>query len=379
MDQHTFSLLGLSFVLVATAGVLAMLELWGNEKTRFNKTVLKWIHRTCGYIFITMYVVMMYFMLKRIATQSEPMTAAQSIHVSLAVMIFPLLTVKILILRRFGGLSEKLPYLGISIFTLAFTLNAMTAGFYFVRSSAARYVSLQFFDRSKLSSDVGRGLLEAKCQKCHSLERVFTAVKTEDEWTKTVNTMLLRDPSIRDYEGAQIIFYLSTGRAVKPSPQAMMLVGMNLTDTKCGRCHMLERLYRERRTKDEWTTIVGRMVSIEPAWISQEEAKTIREYLLNFHSKEDKKKSADGKVNNAEKAEAESEPAEEENLTADQIFQTRCTECHNHDRIYTKLRDIGADKEKWQIIVQRMRKNGAPLSDPDIPKMVEFLAMLKTE
>lgn len=377
MDQRSFALLGLSFVLVAAAGVLAMLELWGNEKTRFNKTALKWTHRICGYLFITIYVVMMYSMLKRIAVQTEPLTPLQTVHVALALMLLPLLTVKILILRRFKGLSEKLPYLGLSIFTVAFTLNAMTAGFYFVRASGKPYVSLQFFDRSRLSSDVGRGLLEQRCQKCHALERIFTAVKTEDEWTKTVNTMMLRDPAIKEDEAAQIIFYLSTGRAVKPSPQAMLLVGMNLTDTKCGRCHMLERLYHERRTAEQWTTLVDRMVGIEPAWISVEDAKTIKEYLIHFHGKaEERKTSAGLKESKRDLSVTREITPPEPNLTAEEIFQTRCSECHTHDRIYAKSRDIGADKQKWQIVLEKMRKNGAPLTDTEIPKMIEYLAAL---
>ena len=284
MDQQAFAILGLTFVLVATAGTLAMLELWGNQRTRFNKKTLRIVHRTCGYIFITIYFVMLYFMMKRVAKQTEPLTALQAVHVTLAVMIFPLLGIKILIIRRLPGLEEKLPYFGVAIFTLALTLNVVTAGFYFLRSLNPRYISLQFFDRSKFSAEVGRGLLEAKCQKCHTLERVFLAVKTEAEWEKTVNTMVTRDPSIRDDEAAQIIYYLASARSVKTSPQALMLARMNLTDTKCGRCHMLERLYRVKRPSNEWSQIVDWMVSIEPAWISQDEARAIKEYLISAHS-----------------------------------------------------------------------------------------------
>ena len=374
MGQQTFAILGFTFILVAIAGILAMLELWGNPQTRFNKNTLRIVHRTCGYIFITIYVAMLYFMAKRIAMQVEPLTALQTVHVTLAVMIFPLLAIKILIIRRLPGLEEKLPYFGVAIFVLALTLNVITAGFYFLRSLNPRYVSLQFFDRSKLSTDLGRGLLDAKCQKCHTLERVFLAVKTETEWEKTVNTMVARDPSIRDDEAAQIIFYLTNSRSVKPSSYAVMTAKMNLTDTKCGRCHMLERLYREKRPPDEWSRIVDRMVSIEPTWISPEEAKAIKEYLISVHSAPvrrlrfgEKKKSEV----NAQKSVGTI------SLTAVEIFESTCTNCHTHDRIYAKTREFGADTAKWQIIVERMRKNGAPMSDEDIPKMVNFLAMLK--
>lgn len=379
MNQETFAFLGLTFVLVASAGVLAMLELWGNQQTRFNKNALRIFHRTCGYIFITIYLVMLYFMLKRIATQTEPLSALQAVHVTLAVMIFPLLGIKILIIRRLPGLEEKLPYFGVAIFTLALTLNIITGGFYFLRKLNPRYVSLQFFDRSKLRTEIGRGLLETKCQKCHTLERVFVAVKTEAEWEKTVNTMMVRDPSIRDDEAAQIIYFLANTRSVKAESQAMMLARMNLTDTKCGRCHMLERLYRQKRPAQEWSRIVDRMASIEPAWISVEEANAIKEYLIQAHSapmrmwRFERKKETKLKAAKA----ADITKVEIKPMSAEEIFESTCTNCHTHDRVYAKSKDIGSDKEKWQIIIERMRKNGAPLLDVDIPKMIDFLALLQ--
>ena len=159
----------------------------------------------------------------------------------------------------------------------------------------------------------------------------------------------------------------------------MMLASLNLTDTKCGRCHLLERIYRERRTNEEWTAIVKRMIDIEPAWISHDEGTTIREYLISAHGLKGPARSAAGKnVDSPQGAAAAVNPIPE-NLSAEDIFQTRCTECHDHDRVYKKARDIGGDKEKWKIVVERMKKNGAPLLEPDIPKMVDFLAALNTQ
>ena len=388
MPQQSLVFLGCSFVLVACAGVFAMLELWGNEKTKFNKRTLTIIHRTCGYIFISIYLTMMYFMLHRIATQTEPLTALQAVHAMLGIMIFPLLAIKIFIVRILPGLGEKLPYFGVTIFTLALTLNVMTAGFYLVRTIGRTYVSLSSIDRSTLNSETGRKTLEVKCQKCHSLERVFNAVKTQDEWEKTVNRMASREPSIRTEEAAQILFYLTSDRAVQQTPQGLRIAGMNLTDQKCGRCHLLERVYRWKRPPEEWGRIVDWMSSIEPAWISHDEAKTIKEYLVSAHSSPVKtalfewagadvpQRVATPRVT---KAVATGTPvaATPGEPTLAEPFKTVCTDCHSPARIFAKAHDLRSDKDRWRAIVDKMRGNGAEVGDNDVGKFVEYLAGLE--
>ena len=184
MSPFSLSLLGGVFVLCAFGAAMSMLEAWGNEKTRFSNRALTNFHRSCGYAFITIYLFMLYFMLKKIVIAQEPITPLATVHVAFAVLIAPVLFVKIMIIRRFRGLKNKLPYFGLMTFALGITLNLITAGFYFLRASTISYVSLTDYDRSTLDADVGRGLLEKKCIKCHTLERVFLAFKTEQQWTK---------------------------------------------------------------------------------------------------------------------------------------------------------------------------------------------------
>ena len=375
MDPLLGSILGFSFVLAALAGVLAMLESWGNPNSRFSEKTLTIFHRSSGYLFTILYFFLLYFMLKRIVDSPLPLTPLQTIHAVLGVMIFPILLVKILIIRRFKGLWKFLPFFGITIFALAVSLNVITAGFFLLRAAAkpARYISLASYDMSKLDFDVGRKLLEVKCQKCHTLERVFTSVKTEDQWTKTVNQMVFRDPSIEDDEAAQIIFYLANSRSVLETKRAMMLAGMTLTDQKCGRCHMLERVYLKKRTETAWSGIVDDMAAIEPAWISADEAKTIKEYLYAAHSAEE--------VRAVRLAVLKEEPAALPPLMAaptHDFFLAKCTVCHTPDRIFRKAESFMGNREKWETVVERMLENGAELDDREKEMILSYLVALKS-
>lgn len=59
--------------------------------------------------------------------------------------------------------------------------------------------------------DAGKALVEARCAKCHDLERTFTVTKTPEEWKSTVARMVTYSPPdhFRAGETDEIIAYLS--------------------------------------------------------------------------------------------------------------------------------------------------------------------------
>lgn len=67
--------------------------------------------------------------------------------------------------------------------------------------------------------DAGKALVEARCAKCHDLERTFTVTKTPEEWQATVARMVAYSPPdhFRTGETDEIIAYLSE----KQTPQAV--------------------------------------------------------------------------------------------------------------------------------------------------------------
>jgi len=52
------------------------------------------------------------------------------------------------------------------------------------------------------------------------------------------------------------------------------------------------------------------------------------------------------------------------------LFESKCSACHPSDRPKSKKKD----KAEWEQTVQRMKKNGAKLTDDEVKAIVEYLA-----
>ena len=59
----------------------------------------------------------------------------------------------------------------------------------------------------------------------------------------------------------------------------------DLTETKCARCHYLERVLLRNKTEDEWKTTVYRMREKQTDWIGKQEADDIISYLSRFYTR----------------------------------------------------------------------------------------------
>jgi cytochrome c5 len=57
------------------------------------------------------------------------------------------------------------------------------------------------------------------------------------------------------------------------------------------------------------------------------------------------------------------------------VVKNNCTGCHSADYVTTQPRNVKSKKDFWQAEVTKMIKiYGAPISDADVPKIVEYLA-----
>jgi len=131
----------------------------------------------------------------------------------------------------------------------------------------------------------GSALIEARCQKCHSLDRVFGYTKTEQQWRLTVERYAELLPNhIHPSEIDPIVMYLYAKRGAPPDPEEEMRA---LFEQQCGRCHNLSRALDQARESQisprRWKRVIRRMKGIAEEreleiW-SEDEAQTIAEYL----------------------------------------------------------------------------------------------------
>ncbi|CAG35236.1 c-type cytochrome [Desulfotalea psychrophila] len=279
------SVLALLFVLVAGITLFLMLEITGRIRDNGGKSGLISAHRILGYLFIALFALILFFMIEKAAGLQQELSARAVFHIALALALIPLLLVKVLVVRRLPHCSEKLPLLGITIFTFSFVLSGITAGYYILHRSDFVYTTLSVQDSDVLDIELGKALMTGKCNKCHSLERVYRAYKSEDDWVVTVNRMAQLDsPNITGFDLKQVLNYLlkqqeerQGRRQVDPENE----MGRSLVSRKCTLCHNLDRVFEAKKSAKEWTVTVERMIVImdEPDFLDEEEQADIISFL----------------------------------------------------------------------------------------------------
>jgi hypothetical protein len=144
-------------------------------------------------------------MIVKSSNYQEELSPRAILHVAMAVALMPLIVIKILIARRYKVMTGRLLGLGVGIFITAFVLSSITAGYYLLHYEDISYTSITAVDSDILDEQTGRYFIQQQCSKCHTLERVFRAFKTEQGWANTVNRMAQIDaPNIRSFEVKQI-------------------------------------------------------------------------------------------------------------------------------------------------------------------------------
>ena len=114
--------LGIVFVLVGAINVWLVLQASARVKNTSASGRLIAAHRIGGYLFIALFCVMGYFMLARLGDVAAGAPPTTMIHLSLAMVLSPLIFVKVLVARYYKSYYSFLMPIGMTIFVLAFVL-----------------------------------------------------------------------------------------------------------------------------------------------------------------------------------------------------------------------------------------------------------------
>jgi ferredoxin-NADP reductase/mono/diheme cytochrome c family protein len=256
--------LGVAFIMLAGINVRLVLEAWARVKAAKASSRMLALHRIGGYLFIGLFFVMAYFMVARLRNGGADTSPTLSIHLALAMILSPLLFIKVLIARYYKTQQGLLMPIGLSIFVLAFVLIASTAGPYLARVSKIEQVSIDPGHVPPVRIDLNQAsdLMQKRCSKCHNLDRVVGARKDARGWLATVSRMRsIPGAGISETDAQTIVSWLaSQNRPEGPDKAAQMEVARALVDQRCGRCHTLDRVYKTVQSPEQWRETVSRMV-----------------------------------------------------------------------------------------------------------------------
>ena len=265
LNTSTSVWLGITFVLIGAINVWLILQ--ASARVREAKASARLIaaHRIGGYLFIALFCVMGYFMVARLGDVGGGASPGTIIHLTLAMVLSPLLFVKVLVARYYKSYYSLLMPIGLVIFVLSFVLIGITAGPYLAHQTRMQTVSLAAIDLPPAGIDINlaAATMEKRCSKCHNLDRIAGARKDARGWLATVNRMrTLPDSGISEADSRIIVSYLASQMAPTGAVgSAGLEVARALVDQRCGRCHTLDRVYKTAETPEEWSATVTRMVS----------------------------------------------------------------------------------------------------------------------
>jgi ferredoxin-NADP reductase/mono/diheme cytochrome c family protein len=264
LNTSTSVWLGITFVVVGAINVWLILQASARVRDTQASARLIAAHRIGGYVFIALFCVMGYFMVARLGDLGGGTSPGTMIHLTLAMVLSPLLFVKVLIARYYKSYSSLLMPIGLVIFVLSFVLIGIAAGPSLVHQARMQTVSLEAIDLPPASIDLNlaAATMEKRCSKCHNLDRIAGARKDARGWLATVSRMkALPGSGISEEDSRIIVSYLASELAPKGSVAAASLeVGRALVDQRCGRCHSLDRVYKTAQTPEEWRATVAEMV-----------------------------------------------------------------------------------------------------------------------
>ena len=257
--------LGVTFVVIGAINVWLVLQASARVRDAKASARLTAAHRIGGYLFIALFCVMGYFMVARLGDVAGGTPPSTMIHLTLAMVLSPLLFVKVLVARYYKSYHSLLMPIGLVIFVLSFVLIGITAGPSLAHHAAMQTVSLEAIDLppAVIDTNMAAATMERRCSKCHNLDRIVGARKDARGWLATVNRMRARpDSGIPEEDARIIVSYLASQMAPKGSvATANLEVARALVDQRCGRCHNLDRVYKTTETPEEWSATVTRMVS----------------------------------------------------------------------------------------------------------------------
>src|SRR3984957_18068145 len=154
LNSSTSVWLGTTFVLVGAINVWLVLQASARVKDAKASSRLIAAHRIGGYLFIALFCVMGYFMLARLGDVGGSTSPGTVIHLTLAMILSPLLFVKVLIARYYKSYFSLLMPIGLVIFVLAFVLIGITAGPALVHQARMQTVSLEAIDLPPAAIDI---------------------------------------------------------------------------------------------------------------------------------------------------------------------------------------------------------------------------------
>ncbi len=174
------SILAVFFLITALIALLSMLTMMGKTEKKIKPNTLRKMHKTSGFLFLILLLVISYFCLKYWMKVGDQASIRAVFHGVLAFALIIIFFIKVVVVQFYKHFLKFAPVLGIIVFCLAFVVFSTSAGFYLLRTLCASPASTERsplpLTSNKISGSAERGaaLYREKCSSCHYADREDT-------------------------------------------------------------------------------------------------------------------------------------------------------------------------------------------------------------
>lgn len=211
---------------------------------------------------------------------------------------------------------------------------------------AALAVSAPFLERSRVEAQEAPATIDDPvvlrvCATCHTLERVVSARKTDEEWQTALERMRRYGAPIDEHEANRIASYLA-GLLPRGDGKPSALTD-DLVKARCAQCHGLELVEANRKTPEGWNFTVNHM-----RWLSQKANMAPVQTGVQAISKEEGERIAAYLSQKLPVLKGEREQLE--SLDDPKELRLVCGGCHGLETLKTQLKTA----EAWDQTLARM-------------------------
>jgi cytochrome c553 len=171
MSLHVIKLiLGTVLMTAGLTALLSMLNLMGRAEHKTDPLVLRRIHRTAGFIFAVLFLILALLGAKIVRAAGDGLPLRGVLHAVLGLALVAVLTLKVLFIRFYRQFLKHVPVMGMTVFILAFLIFCLSAGFTIVRNVPLhRQTRVLSGGPARLQDTARRGaaLFATHCAGCH--------------------------------------------------------------------------------------------------------------------------------------------------------------------------------------------------------------------
>ena len=177
-------------VLLVAAGLTAaisMLTLMGKPEKRMSIPTLMKVHRTAGYVFVGLLVILAVMGARYLAAAGDSLALRGVLHWVLAAALILILALKLAIVRTFKQFVKFAPVLGMTVITMALLVATISAGFFAITRRGAPTADAGWpaveavqpaAETVQLAGDaaLGASVFATNCSNCHNADSTESGI-----------------------------------------------------------------------------------------------------------------------------------------------------------------------------------------------------------